>query len=1792
MISYLQDAKDTDDAKHSSYIQEINKVLKRHKGVIDEVNAAESRIRNYGLSVDLFHNSDCESSRSGGPSSLLSPIEVDDSFLGDLGLLTKEDIYFNGKPRSHDFSTIKSSTNDENIENVNKTSTIKPVINSKGKKLNQLKYLKSKKYSKHDDVTTSDTNLVPPTRSLIPFGKTAKENRFLFQAEPETITFKTYLTGNIYEAIVKIRNISNTSRSIRVLPPKTTHFSIKEGKFPLQGSSIISPGMAAVFLVQFSPDNVGDFEDELTVKCENQLEPLCVKLLGKKSRPQLNILECYDLGYTLKGGSKISTIQLKNSNAEIASNSKFLFITQETFNDCQQFDANNFTKYYSLHENSTSTSLCLESFSLKPFMFNLESLKSVTITVEFEPLYAAEYKWELVLICDNGQFFPVTFIGRGEEPQLQIVDIIDQNHLSTCNESSPSFRKINTISNDQFYFYEFPKHHPHTISPKTMTIRNCCSEPLRFQWIQEDESSDRDVSEYTSDSLIKSDDLLNQRKSLSTSVLSASDERDNNAVPLLFTINPTTGVFEANETKKFQICFNPTQVGTFETQLSIILLGIPQVDEQGNCYTLDKKHLTVELQGTAEPVSISIEPPTLIIPGKCLLDVPLYRTVQLINNSNCSVAFSWQNDFDVEINSGYLSDCTQSTAEILQSSGPHSSRRYSEIEKSNDGLIILEPIMGVIAPGQSMNIDIIVSSSKSIVIKENIPCFINILPNSPLWFYIEAEFSAPAIVFDRTDCNFGLMRPNETAEMNILLTNTTTSLRKWFIKMETFFDKFASEMKIKPSNGIAKPLESVTVTLSFTPQVTRSVREVLTVHTEDSEEIRKLLILAEVQTPLIDFYPVRINYSQCFWNVPITETLTLTNLNMLECDLEWLEPIGCDKEFVTVNINPKTYRIKGRQSQPFEVSICAHKQISIDDLQIPLRVNGLNELLYLSIAAKVQGLSINYLLIDKDIDPVRQECSQENVHIPKENSNKTSLILDFGQNVGLFEPVEKWIEFRNNTPIPTRICVDTGKLSTKASYADYGNFPHKPKLGAVKYLLLVSEQSTENYLSRQRVLHEKNDHKTRIRILYDWCNLLLKHSKGACVLAHSAISSSTCITDFQIAELQPITASQYFTTTSTIPSWHLPAYGSLRICFICIANLWGAYEDTIHIYVLPEFDLTSKSNQPPIVLSTSFKVVGCPIYSLAAGHFGELSNRAIVTSDVKNNFLFPKTALPLKATRQFIRFGSSLFNGPIVKRQIRLHNSSEAAIRIDWQVFLDSEMEDHDQLLSLLCFISEPFTNLSSNRTDNETSLTIEHSTSNEISEEDSTRRQLINLVLRPYDGKLLWESQSAQIISSTKKDFSELFVVYPVQLIIPPHEEATVTVLMNPTEAYLDMRCYETFDLKAHVIGYLTTDSKDFLDFPRTHALITEQLRFDITAKLEQPRIIIDLNNDSLEIASTSPNLSPPPKILHFKSGLGKFLVDSWQKKSEANTLSIPQDYLCRNNRSDHVSQRSLIQKAVPLTNLNEINPLLTNSIVLLRSIQLRCPNNIPVTIYMKANQTKNLGFQIRKDKPYAGNENNGIIMDTGEDSNLTTMIQMTRKAFEQLYKPQIMLTLNPGKLEMVDDSNLILKNEILFQFNGSNEDYLQRNSNDSIVNNTDDILKLETQVTITRPKFTLYPVDLLDFGTVLIGQTKRMEIKIQNLTQTPTFWLLKHGEKNNNQSKIDNNEDRIFNANKISGFLDSFSNNNDGYFDLITVEFKPRRSIQCETTWTFEGILGEEAKLIKLTGIGTFDESYHTLY
>jgi len=62
---------------------------------------------------------------------------------------------------------------------------------------------------------------------------------------------------------VSLRNKSNISRRLRILPPASSYFSISELRFP-HVDGLLAPGMACHCTVRFSPDSLADYEDSLT----------------------------------------------------------------------------------------------------------------------------------------------------------------------------------------------------------------------------------------------------------------------------------------------------------------------------------------------------------------------------------------------------------------------------------------------------------------------------------------------------------------------------------------------------------------------------------------------------------------------------------------------------------------------------------------------------------------------------------------------------------------------------------------------------------------------------------------------------------------------------------------------------------------------------------------------------------------------------------------------------------------------------------------------------------------------------------------------------------------------------------------------------------------------------------------------------------------------------------------------------------------------------------------------------------------------------------------------------------------------------------------------------------------------------------------------------------------------------------------------------------------------------------------------------------------------------------------
>ncbi|TRZ01250.1 hypothetical protein DNTS_035733, partial [Danionella cerebrum] len=115
----------------------------------------------------------------------------------------------------------------------------------------------------------------------------------IFTANPPVIFFTDYRIGQVYETSVELKNMTASSRHVRMIPPTSPYFSVGLGRFPGEGG-IVAPGMSCQYMVRFAPDSLADYEDAL---------------VSLRSVPVPAVLDC---GFCLVGGVKFMEVSCQN----------------------------------------------------------------------------------------------------------------------------------------------------------------------------------------------------------------------------------------------------------------------------------------------------------------------------------------------------------------------------------------------------------------------------------------------------------------------------------------------------------------------------------------------------------------------------------------------------------------------------------------------------------------------------------------------------------------------------------------------------------------------------------------------------------------------------------------------------------------------------------------------------------------------------------------------------------------------------------------------------------------------------------------------------------------------------------------------------------------------------------------------------------------------------------------------------------------------------------------------------------------------------------------------------------------------------------------------------------------------------------------------------------------------------------------------------------------------------------------------------------------------------------------
>ncbi|EDO45789.1 predicted protein [Nematostella vectensis] len=292
----------------------------------------------------------------------------------------------------------------------------------------------------------------------------------VFLVSPNPLVFTDYNVGEVYELSIELKNVTSSSRQVRVVPPTSKHFSIGLGRFPGE-NGVVAPGMSCVYPIRFAPDSLADYDD--LIKIKSQVDPpLIVHLQARRPPPSLSLPPTLRCGHCLVGGYKAVRMYCTNSGGD----GRFCLIPKT------QWPTASFK--WTLEDPG---SVNVNPFEIEPAMFQLRKGESTTIKITFSPYAATFFKQEIAMVCDNCQVKSFSVEGTGQMAGIQFMSIsggLSQYDVGEMKDVSSKFlvrfdhqnpqtnhSKILEIKNTTARsWYMFLSEHAHGISQCTLMV--------------------------------------------------------------------------------------------------------------------------------------------------------------------------------------------------------------------------------------------------------------------------------------------------------------------------------------------------------------------------------------------------------------------------------------------------------------------------------------------------------------------------------------------------------------------------------------------------------------------------------------------------------------------------------------------------------------------------------------------------------------------------------------------------------------------------------------------------------------------------------------------------------------------------------------------------------------------------------------------------------------------------------------------------------------------------------------------------------------------------------------------------------------------------------------------------------------------------------------------------------------------------------------------------------------------------------------------------------------------------
>ncbi|XP_053268411.1 deleted in lung and esophageal cancer protein 1 isoform X2 [Pleuronectes platessa] len=428
----------------------------------------------------------------------------------------------------------------------------------------------------------------------------------VFLANPSVVLFTDYIVGHVSETTLELKNLTSSSRHIRVNPPTTPYFSIGLGRFPGEGG-VVAPGMSCKYTVQFTPDSLADYEDFILV--ESHVETLLVvPIAAKRPPPILTLPRILDCGYCLIGGVKFVEFLCRNIGLSAGT---FCVIPKN------QWPASNLRSVARTYFSEQPP------FAISPSLFVLQPGEATVVEVVFFPIIAAKSCQVFTVVCDNCQVKDISIEGEGQMIAFELVSVSGEKERLVIGE-------VHDLTAE--HFVRFSSCNPHSMKHKKIIIRNNVHVELPFHW---------QIMKPNIHPLLPGETPLPSHIQFHL----ATDDA--------FSVSPLTGILAPCQDQEFLLTFGPTELKDYHSVCHLVLRDVPQLQPQPSENSIlqpvrtgsklnDVIVMEIEVKGSTEQYQVLLDPYAVVIPGEIFICTTTKRPFKLWNHSKTFICFQWE----------------------------------------------------------------------------------------------------------------------------------------------------------------------------------------------------------------------------------------------------------------------------------------------------------------------------------------------------------------------------------------------------------------------------------------------------------------------------------------------------------------------------------------------------------------------------------------------------------------------------------------------------------------------------------------------------------------------------------------------------------------------------------------------------------------------------------------------------------------------------------------------------------------------------------------------------------------------------------------------------------------------------------------------------------------------------------------------------------------------------------------------------------------------------------------------